>query len=1215
MTDEQNKPEQNDATRKHQPAQQPDRATSGNAGKTVAWRPNTPPAEEGDTQPNPAVQLPGAGDKTVVWRPGTGSTAPQTQSAPTPAPPPSSANQPTIATTPPQDLGATRVQQPANRPPNAPVVPPVNAPLNPQQQAQVPSSPLPQRVPQSDPNPTQVQPKSAYGASRVQPPTQRPPTPPQHQPVQPSVQQPLQPPSYQVPPRPQAGRGPTSNVPSKTTGNLRRPAAVPQRQTAPQRRDKPVAAPQKQQRQRRRRLGWFPRLLIWLSGLTLILAFVGASFLIFQYYRIASDLPDVGILQSQAKQFESTFIYDGDGSVLYEISDPAEGRRSYVTLDQVSPHVIAATIATEDKDFWSNLGFDPYGIARAVYQNYTQGGVVSGASTITQQLARLLLLSPEERLQRTNERKIREIILSYQMRATYDPDEILELYLNEIYYGNLAYGIEAASKTYFGKSAAELNFAEASFLAGLPQSPAVYNIFSDATADLTLSRHQAVVGLTRRQAQGCEDNPANGIQVNGDGDILCITEEEAIEAVLEIKDREFKPPAISAQHPHWVNYIRFQLESDYGAQDIYRSGFRVFTTLDSDLQKFSQKSVRDHVSSLASRSVSNGAVVVIDPLTGRILSMVGSDNFNDPEDGQINMALQPRQPGSSIKPFVFLKTFENGWTPSTVVWDVPTNFPNGALPDYVPRNYDEKFRGPVTVRNALGNSLNIPAVRALQEAGIYDNPNTAVPGDGVVDLLTNLGVTTLDSNQYGLALSLGGGDVNLVEWTAAYATIANEGRRVFPYSISRITNAKREIICEQPQTPDDWAIMRDDPNAIPPCETPPDNWGQQVIPVEHAYLMSDILSDDQARYSVFGAGTSLETQSNAAVKTGTTNDVRDTWAMGYLPNLAVGVWTGNADFTPMDQELGSATIAGPIWNRIITGAFDILDDEPAQFARPSTIVEREVCVVTGAAVSDYCREMINPYTGWTGTYTEIFAAGTEPTSPEDDIIGYVDVDQFSGKLPSTTCGRDYVETRRVLNLQDPFVLDWLAQDGLGQQFAQVLKIEEGTDVAPIEECDLEDPRPLIEVAYPPNGQIIKERIEVWGFIDVLNGEFDYYEIEWGFTEDPTEWGPTQGRQRIPVTRDGGEPQMLGQWSIVEIPSSIVTIRVRVFDTEGHTAEVRRTIQIDNPNPIAPTPTPTTVVPTETPITPAETAAPDATPTPLPPTPTATVIPTETPAAP
>ncbi len=1199
MTEEQNNPGHDDATRKNQPVRPDPNPTPSD--KTVAWRPNAAlPEEEGDTKPNPAVQLPNAGDKTVVWRPSVQPATPSTQPlAPTP---PNPADQPTVAVRPAGDLDQTRVQQPVQRPAAAPHVPPVNAPLDPF--AGAPQPPLPQRVPQQDPNLTQVQPGSAYGASRVQQPVQRP-QPPQQPVQQPAPQQPR----YQVPvPPPGAANAP--GAPRKAATPSRRPAAVPQKRPAKQRVTPPK--PTKKKRQRRQR-GCLPRFFLGLLGLTLVTAFIGASFLIFQYYRIASDLPDVTQLRAGAKKFESTFIYDRDGDVLYEINDPAEGRRSYVTLDQISPHVIAATIATEDKDFWSNLGFDPYGIARAVYQNYTQGGVVSGASTITQQLARLLLLSPEERLQRTNERKIREIILSYQMRATYDPDEILELYLNEIYYGNLSYGIEAASKTYFGKSASELTFAEASFLAGLPQSPGVYDVFSDATYDLTLSRHQSVVGLTRRQSQGCETNPANSIQVNGAGDVICVTEEQAIEAVLEIKDRDFIPPANSAQHPHWVNYIRFQLESEYGAQDIYRSGFRVFTTLDSDLQNYAQKSVRDHVSSLEGRGVSNGALVGIDPLTGKILTMIGSDNFNDPKDGQINMALQPRQPGSSIKPFVFLKAFENGWTPSTMIWDVPTRFPNGALSDYVPRNYDEKFRGPVSVRNALGNSLNIPAVRALQEAGIYDNPRTAEPNDGVTALLAELGITTLDSDQYGLALSLGGGDVTLMEWTGAYATLANEGRRVFPYSIERITNAKREIICEQPLTPEDWALNRDDPTSIPPCEVPPENWGAQVIPVEHAYLMSNILSDDQARYSVFGAGTSLETQANAAVKTGTTNDVRDTWAMGYLPNLAVGVWTGNADFTPMDQELGSATIAGPIWNRVITGAFDILDDEPAQFARPSTIVEREVCVVTGALVSDYCREMVNPYTGWAGTYREVFAAGSEPAGAEQDVVGYLEVDQFSGKLPSTTCGRDYVETRRVLNVQDPFALDWLAQDELGQQFAQVLKLEEGVDVAPREECGLDDPRPLIEVAYPPNGQEIRERIEVWGFIDVLNGEFDYYEIEWGFTDDPQEWGPTQGRQRLPVPRDGGEPQMLGQWSIVAIPSGPVTVRIRVFDKAGHVAEVRRTIQINNPNPIEPTPTPTTVIPTDTPITPAETPLPDATPTPVPPTPTATVIPTEDPA--
>ncbi|HAX68905.1 MAG TPA: penicillin-binding protein, partial [Anaerolineae bacterium] len=345
-----------------------------------------------------------------------------------------------------------------------------------------------------------------------------------------------------------------------------------------------------------------------------------------------------------------------------------------------------------------------------------QGG---GASTITQQLARALLLSPEERAQRTYTRKTREIILAAEITRRYTKDEILELYLNEIYYGNLAYGIEAAAETYFGKTAKDLTLGEAAFLAGLPQSPAVYDIYTNPEVTLTRQQQVLVLMFELSQAENC-------IEVSNSEEKVCVDPLNATEAANQIKSYPFTPPTFGARYPHWVNYVRAELEKLYDAQTIYRSGFVVYTTIDPVLQDRAQQLVTEQVAAMIDSNAKNGALVSIRPSTGEILAMIGSPDFSNAAiAGQINMAISPtRQPGSSIKPITYVAAFEKGWTPSTWIWDVPTQFPDGANPPYEPRNYDGKFHGGMTLRTALANSFNIPAVKALEFVGIYDNPDT-----------------------------------------------------------------------------------------------------------------------------------------------------------------------------------------------------------------------------------------------------------------------------------------------------------------------------------------------------------------------------------------------------------------------------------------------------------------------------------------------------------
>jgi penicillin-binding protein 1C len=918
--------------------------------------------------------------------------------------------------------------------------------------------------------------------------------------------------------------------------------------------------------------------------------------LTYGYWSIARALPPVADLRERASQFETTRVYDAKGNLLYEIVDPQAGRRTHVPLKKISPYLIAATIATEDKNFYSHPGFDPVGIVRAIWQNTQAGETVSGASTITQQLVRTLVLSPEERAQRTNLRKIREIILAAEITRTYSKDDILELYLNEIYYGNLAYGVEAAAETYFGKSASGLTLAEASFLAGLPQSPAVYDIFTNEEA--TLARHRDVLGLMLALSS---ESP-ECILVSTQIEPVCVTADDAASAILQISSYPFTPPKNDARFPHWVNYIRQILEDQYGAQTIYRSGYNVYTTLDPDLQALAEKSVSEQVAALADRNVTNGALVALRPGTGEILVMVGSDNYDDPVDGQINMALRPRQPGSSIKPLTYALTFEKGWTPATLLWDVPTEFPDGVNPPYKPVNYDNRFHGPALVRSALANSYNIPAVKALQFMGIY--------GDGgFIKFAETLGVASLTSDQYGLSLTLGGGEVPLAQMVEAYGALANGGQRVFPIAIRKITDPGGNAVCEQPLSP---AEVKSDP---PPCQTPPENWGRQVVSPETAFLISDILSDNAARTPAFGPSSPLLLSFPAAAKTGTTNDFRDNWTIGYTPNLVVGVWVGNADFTPMEHTTGVSG-AAPIWHTFMEDALG--GGRAASFVRPSTIVEKTVCGLSGAEPSEFCPPE--------SQRVELFALDKPPLPAERDLWQRIFIDPFTGLRLTAECAQHYQNDRLldqqklVIAVSDPFAQKWLAEDPQGQAWAAAHNITPPITWAPPGDCTKDSPHPLLSFAYPPEGATLTAApIQISGQA-AATGDFDHFIIEYGLSHDPIGWGSVAGPNTNPFPETG----RLADWDMSSLPDGPVTLRIIVFSKSGRSAEARVRFMVQRPT-ATPTPTDTeTATPTVTEtatITPtsSSTPLPTSTFTPLPtptvsntPAPTDTPLPTPTP---
>ena len=859
------------------------------------------------------------------------------------------------------------------------------------------------------------------------------------------------------------------------------------------------------------------QVLLVLVLVVLLLFCVGliAATTVYAYY--ALTLPPAEELGARSS-FMSTKIYDRHGELLYEVFDANAGRRTIVPIEEIPDDLIHATIATEDKTFYSNPGFDPLAILRALWLNVSEGEIVSGASTITQQLVKSIFLSPE----RTFTRKIEETVLAQEITRRYTKDQILEIYLNEIYYGNMTFGIEAAAETYFDESARDLTLAQASFLAGLPQSPSIYDPYTNLEAAKT--RQRVVLGLMAKEGY--------------------ISPSEANAAWNE--ELHFAPLRIDMKAPHFVVYVQKLLEDQYGTEMVYRGGLRVHTTLDLEMQEVAQEAAGQRVAELADRHATNAAMVAIVPQTGEIRVMLGSIDFWDEEiDGQVNVALALRQPGSSIKPVNYLAAFEKGWTPATLIMDVATEFPNPPGPPYVPRNYDGKEHGPVLVRQALACSYNIPAVKTLQFVGVPD----------MIEMARSLGITTFtEPERYGLSLTLGGGEITLLEHTAAYAVMANGGLRVPPVAVARIEDSRGQVIEEYQ----------------PPA-------GEQVISPQHAYLITDILSDNEARTPTFGASSPLLLSRPAAAKTGTTDDWRDSWTVGYTPDLVVGVWVGNSDNTPMDHVAGAAG-AAHIWHNFMEQV--LANIPPRDFPVPSGLVRAEICARSGMAPTELCPQK----------RTEIFVDGTAPTEP-DNIYQKIGICTTTQQRATEFCPSELVE-ERVFEVYPEEFREWAQRAGIPQP--------------PLEECTVHTRAAMVELTHPVMGQEVEGTVDVWGSADI--SDFSHFVVEYGVGPDPIGWGIVAEPQAEPV-QDG----LLARWRTRMLENGVYSLRVVVFDRQGNSAESRVQVVVNNPPP--PTSTP---VPSETPmptVHPTGTPAPSSTPTPTPgprPTdvPTATYTPSE-----
>ncbi len=678
---------------------------------------------------------------------------------------------------------------------------------------------------------------------------------------------------------------------------------------------------------------------------------------IFAIWYFTRDLPSPRQLSSRS-QAQTTKIYDRNGQLLYNVY--TDENRTLVPLADIGENLKNATISIEDKDFYKHKGFDIYGILRAfgktVFERDVQGG-----STITQQLVKSAFLSPE----RTIDRKVKELYLAFRVEMAFGKDKILEMYLNQVPYGGTAFGVEAASEQYFGKAVGDLDLAESALLAGLPQAPSYYSPFG---ADPTRAK--------ARQKQVLGQMVANGY----------ITREQADAA--ENEELNFKSDIVNIKAPHFVMYVREYMAQKYGENYAAGGGLKVTTTLDLDLQEKAQKNVADNIEKLKAYNVGNGAALVTKPGTGEILAMVGSHDFFDAEhDGNVNVTTALRQPGSSIKPINYATAIEHKLiTPATIIMDVPTTFGGGPKP-YTPVNYDGKFHGPVSARSALGNSFNIPAVKVLAINGV----------DAMIKQAGAMGITSFtDPARYGLSLTLGGAEVKMVDMATAFGVFANGGDRVNLVPVLKVEDSSGRILEEYRQKP-----------------------GEHVLSPATSYIISSILSDNGARTAAFGPSSQLVVKGKTvAVKTGTTDDKRDNWTIGYTPTYLVVTWVGNNDNKPMNPAITSGvTGAAPIWNQIMT--LVLSDKINESFKTPTGVDAVEICATTGGPKTEGCANRAEYFVAGTAPKTGAFAkahvwvdntsgqvveAGSPNAHESDEVVV---MDQYSKKQYCVSCPQVY----------------------------------------------------------------------------------------------------------------------------------------------------------------------------------------------------------------
>ncbi|MCC6614391.1 MAG: transglycosylase domain-containing protein [Anaerolineae bacterium] len=860
------------------------------------------------------------------------------------------------------------------------------------------------------------------------------------------------------------------------------------------------------------------------------------------YYRsLAAPWEDeVAALANYQPQFRTARILAADGSVIAELTSQQGGARDTIPLGDISPYMIHAVISTENARFYDDPGWDPLAIARAFFQNILAGQVESGATTLTQEIAQNLILRDNSV---SAQRKLDEIVIASMIAQRYDKNFILQLYLNEFFYGNQSYGVEAASQFYFGHSAADLNLPESALLAGLLQAPATYDPVVNRQA--SFDRMDTVLDLMARAGclrfqhapyEGQEFCITRGVD-NGPSDIApggLVTVQKA-----QIESAQYRPREFRVRYPHFVNYVQQFIEETYGTDALYRGGYEIRTTLVPRVQDVAQDALLRQTQSLIANNVNAGSVLVTDPRSGAILAMVGSPDFNNVQfQGQNNFAFLPQQPGSSIKPVTYAAALEGFtgadgqrqyMTPATIIWDVPTTY--NTTPPYSPVNFDGTFHGPQPVRYALQNSYNVPAVKTYAFVG----------ADRFRDMAQRLGLRFGENAAFGLPTALGADEVLLYDMVQAYGTFANDGLHVPLFAVTQITDfqGNQVVIPESADT-----------------ET-------QAISPSLAYLMQNILSDNQARSAAFGlnSGLALSGYPDGVIgaKTGTSNDNRDLWTMGFTNNTVVGVWMGNLDNNPTRGTTQTASV--PVWNAVMRAALE--GRSPEAFANPGGVVQGQICGDTGTLFDPN----VNP--NCTSLRAELFLENQQPPPATSSFVQSIAVDTWTGLRATTACP-EYVETRTFANIDDPFAIQWLNSPA-GQGVAQQLGLPIPLESLPQGECP-PNQQPNIRITSPADGQQLSGIVPITGIVSAAN--FNRFQIELAPVNQPDNFAIIAGPFTSQVTANG----TIVDWNTTTVPNGIYRLRLAAFANNGGYVFKVVQVGINNALPTAIIP-PTAILPT------------------------------------
>ena len=837
-------------------------------------------------------------------------------------------------------------------------------------------------------------------------------------------------------------------------------------------------------------------------------AAVAVGFGVYQYY--ADDLvPPEEALANQPST--GAKIYDRNGRLLYQFVDDLSGLRNPVPLSEISPYLIDATVATEDDSFYSNPGINVNGLIRAAYENFLPGELGflqgSGGSSITQQLVKNVYIAPEERTKRSIPRKIKETVFAVELTRRYSKDQIMEWYLNQISYGGLYNGVEAASLGYFGKHAKDLTLAEAALLAGIPASPAAYDPINNPEA--AVPRRNRVLDLMLRKGKIAPVGDFTAAQVA---------------YLAKLEPLGVAPQRFPIEAPHFVlSYLKPQLEELLEPDALYRGGLLVTTTIDLDLQREAEEALERWISEFeASSNGHNGALAAIDPKTGEILVMVGSrDYFRDDIQGRNNMATAVNSPGSAFKPFTYATAFmELGWGPGTLVLDTPVSFTEADGRVFSPRNPRGEFQGPLPIRQALGNSLNVPAFKVAMATGV----------DNIVRTARKMGITSL-TGSYGPSITIGGVDVTVLDMTYGYSVFANNGLLRGMPSILDLPEGSRDL--------DPIAILKVE-DSLGNVVWEPERLEVQVVPPQYPYLVTDILRDANAQCLTFGCGGITIPGQSAAVKTGTSEPyensraIGDTWALGYTPALAAGVWAGNADNSPM-VNITSTSISWRALRDFMVAALE--GKTPERVPQPGGIVKATVCVPSGKLPTPYCGK----------TVEDIFAEESLPEE-EDDWWRPLKVDIRNGLLATARTPLQFVTEQVFIVLPEGL-------EGFSREQAEEWAAALGVPLAPTEESPLSSDSSFgfAAIAQPAGGTKVEGVVAITGHADSPN--FVSYRLEYGQGSRPSSWIIIE-RSNDPV-----ESGLLGVLDTTDLEPGTYTIRLVVADKKLGRAIASVSVQV------------------------------------------------------